>query len=396
MKRDALNMPRWKATGTSLFLLLTLILSACSLNLGGSSTVNSQATPRNGNTQVKPTSAGLRIQLGAQPCPDVVKEPAHWSAVIGLGAGQTVEQALCGNLMGVSALQAVVLVRHPGDDHILDVSVYNDITGSSPAVVFTQRGLVQGDARISGYNTLLTAQADPHSSVNKALPVSQLARDLFREFKWSDSAGTFVQVAFQGLFPDLTRYQAEIEQDEVNQGQGFQQWRLDVVQSAQAFANTFLNWAPDAPVTVLSGGGAHDYKAMVEVHSTVPGGGSIRIAFSRLEGNNNGGLWEATAIEVDGLSITSPQNAQRLTSPVMVAGINTAYPGKITVIKILDHNHADIGHVTLARGPSSFSSTLPYTASFQGGTQEGLIGLYAYTNSGATAALTMVKVLLSA
>jgi Immunoglobulin-like domain of bacterial spore germination len=374
-----------------LLVLLVFMLTACSF-FGGS------PAPSSSTEQLTPTSSG--ILLGEQPCPAAVQDPAHWDAIVGLGADQTVERVSCGNLVGLSTLQAVVAVRHTGSDHILDVFIYSHLASSEPSQLFALRGLLHGDVKISGYNTVLTAQSDPRSSLNKELSSAEFEQDLFREFKWSDSALTFVQVTFSGIFPDMTRFQAEREQVQVNNGQGFQQWRLSVVKSAQNFANAFLNWSPAVPVTVLSGGGAQDYKAVVQVHDTAPGGGMVRISFSRLEGNNNGGLWEATAIETDGLSITSPQSGQSLTSPILVKGANTAFAGKALTIKVLDHAHADIGHATVAapgnNGATSFSSSVPYASSFQGGGQEGIVAVYAYNANGSIAAVAMVKVLLGA
>jgi len=312
--------------------------------------------------------------------------------------GQTVE-VICGNLVGIPTLQAVVAVRHTGDARVLDIAVYDNIFSSTPVQLFALHGLLHGDVKISGYNTLLTAQSDPHSSLNKSLSPPQYEQDLFREFKWSDRAGTLVQVAFSGIFPDLTRYQAELEQSLVNQGKGYQQWRLDVVQSAQIFASTFLNWSPHVPVTVLGGGGLHDYKALVQVRNTAHGGGIVRISFTRLEGNNNGGLWEATSIEADGVSITSPKSGQQTTSPLMVAGISKALTGKLTKITVLDHNHADIGLDTVIKAGTNktmtFSSSVPYTSSFLDGAQEGILALYVYNTSGAIITIAMVKVLLT-
>jgi hypothetical protein len=172
-------------TATSLFLLLALALAAC--DSGGSS----PAAGGNGHAASPPAG----IKLGAQPCPVAVKDASHWNAVVVLAVNQTVESVTCGNLIGISALQAVVTVRHTGDDHILDVSIYNNITGSNPTQLFTLRGLLHGDAKISGYNTLLSGQADPPSSLNKGLPRTELEQDLYREFQWSDSARTFVQIA---------------------------------------------------------------------------------------------------------------------------------------------------------------------------------------------------------
>jgi len=375
---------------TVLSLLLAFILTACSFDGIGAN----PAVIQHSNEQLTPVTLG--IQLGEQPCPALVKNPAHWTTVVGL-QGQTVE-VICGNLVGIPALQAVVAVRHPGDARVLDIVVYNNIFSSTPVQLFALHGLLHGDVKISGYNTLITAQSDPHSSLNKSLSVPQYEQDLFREFKWSDRARTLVQVAFSGIFPDLTRYQAELEQSLVNQGKGYQQWRLDVVQSARVFASTFLNWSPHVPVTVLSGGGLHDYKAMVQVRSTAHGSGIVRISFTRLEGNNNGGLWEATSIEASGVSITTPQSGQQTTSPLTVRGTSKALTGKLTKITVLDHNHADIGQGTVIKTGTNkmmiFSSSVPYTSSFLDGAQEGILALYVYNTSGAIITVAMVKVLL--
>jgi len=372
-----------------IFVLLTFMLTACSLN----SLIGGNSTPSSSTEQLTPPSAG--IHLGEQLCPGEVKDPLHWNAIVNPGAGQTVESVSCGNLVGLSTLQALVAVRHAGDDHTLDIFIYSHITNNKPSQLFALSGLLHGDVKISGYNTVLTAQSDPHSSINKNLPPAQFEQDLFREFKWSDRALTFVQVTFSGLFPDLTRFQAEREQAQVNAGAGFQQWRIDVVASARHLANTYLNWPPDVPVTILSGGGTRDYKAVVQVSNTAPGDGTISVSFTRLEGNNNGGLWEATAIEADGLSIKSPQSGQPLTSPIMVEGTDSAFTGKIMTIRVLDHLHIDIGHANVSPGgQATFSSSVPYTSSFQGGGQEGIVALYAYNTNGSVAAVVMEKVLL--
>src|SRR4029077_11579424 len=106
----------------------------------------------------------------------------------------------------------------------LDIFVFNKITDAHPTKIFQSMGLVQGDAKISRYNTVLTAQADELSALNAGKAVSAMTADLFREFKWSQSTGTLVQTVFPGIFPDLTRYQAEADQAQVNQGK--QPWKL--------------------------------------------------------------------------------------------------------------------------------------------------------------------------
>ena len=379
-------------TGPVVLVLLTLMLSACNLDVGGGRSGSPTAPAQHGNTHTVPTAG---IQLGRQSCPDEVKDLAHWKGIVGIDSRQTVEDVLCGFLMGVPTLQAVIKVRSSSMARLLDIHVYTAITSTHPTPIFRLRGLLHGDAAVSHYNTLLTAQADPNSGQNKGVPLAQLQTDLYREFKWSDRAGTLIQVAFPGVYPDLTRYQAEFEQGQINTGQGFQQWRLSAVTTAQYFAEFVLMWDPDAPATVVSGGGAHDAMAVILVKNPSPGGETMRVSLSRLELNTNGGIWEVTSIETPGLSITSPKSADPLSSPVTVTGSTGALAGKMTTMTVLDHDRTAIGHVTLSAGQSSFTTSIPYTVSLPGTTQEGIVALYVSAGNGVIAATVMVKVLLS-
>ena len=88
-----------------------------------------------------------------------------------------------------------------------------------------------------------------------------MTADLFREFKWSASANTLVQTVFPGIFPDLTRYQAEADQESVDQGH--QPWKLSATMVAGSLASSLLTWSASSPTTLLSGGGVHDVSAVV-------------------------------------------------------------------------------------------------------------------------------------
>ena len=52
------------------------------------------------------------------------------------------------------------------------------------------------------------------------------------------------QTVFPGIFPDLTRYQAEADQASVNQGH--QPWKLSATMVAGALAASLLNWSPNS------------------------------------------------------------------------------------------------------------------------------------------------------
>ncbi len=387
-----------------LVLLLTLTLASCGgSSSGGGTTPTTQASTSGGGSGSGTTpTASPGIGLGTQPCPDAVKATAYWDSIIPAQNGVTrVEKVTCGNLIGNPTLQALVMVRYQGTGATLDVYVFNNITSPNPSQLLKLQNLYKGDAKISGYNSILTAEVDQNSSINAGKNNASLTQDLFREFKWSDGAGTLVPVSFPGIYPDLTRFQAENDQAQVNQGQT--PWKLNaaMVASHMAADPHLLKWPGSAPTTLVSGGGSSDTDAVVTVKNPAAGGGTLKVSLQRLEGNTNGGIWEVVAVTSDGMSITSPQNRDRLTSPVKVAGTGNAFEGVIGKVAVMDHLYQDIGHANatgvMGNGNTTFSSNVTYNSTFKGGSQEGIVVLYAENNAagGSPATAVMLKELLS-
>lgn len=392
--------------GTTFVLLLALLaftLAACSGG-GSGTTPTPQSTSTSGGPTVGTTptlTASPGVGLGPQPCPDAVKAPAHWDPIIPTQNGVTkVENVTCGNLIGNPTLQALVTVRYQGTGAALDVYVYTSITSPDPSQLFKLQNLYMGDARISGYNTVLTAEVDQNSSLNKGKDNTSLTKDLFREFKWSDGAGTLVPVSFPGIYPDLTRFQAENDQAQVNQGQD--PWKLDAAMVADHMATDphLLNWPASATTTVLSGGGSNDTDTMVMVTNPAPVAGAIKVSLQRLEQNTNGGIWEVVEVVSDGTTITAPQSRDRLTSPVIVTGTGNAFEGVVGTVTVLDHLYNDIGHAiaqgAVGNGSTTYSASVTYKSTFKSGSQEGIVVLFAENNAGVSPlAAVMVKELLS-
>jgi hypothetical protein len=303
----------------------------------------------------------------------------------------------CANITGTVSLQALVTDHRSNAGPTLDVYVFNDISSAAPTKIFQALGLVKGAVKISYYNTVMTAQADELSALNAGKPESSMTADLFREFKWSASAGKLVQTVFPGIFPDLTRYQAEA--DQVSVSSGHQPWKLSATQVANTLAVSLLNWSASSPTTLLSGGGARDVSAMVRVRSNLPGSGSILVTLSRLEGNTNGGIWEAISVTVDDMSITSPNPLAVLSNPVSVKGTGIAFEGVIGQVIILDHLYHSLGQATalgdVGMGQTTFSTSLNYQTSFPAGIQEGVLVLSEPSNAdGSIASAVMQKVLI--
>lgn len=288
----------------------------------------------------------------------------------------------------------MVTVRSSVTERLLDLHVFTNLTSSPPAPIFSLSSMQAGDAKISDYNTLVTDQ-----EAWQAVQNEQIRHTLAREFKWSDSAQTLVQVGFVGLYPDLTRYQAEAEQAQVNASQGNRGWQLDAVSTAQSFAEFVLHWPSASPATVVSGGGTHDARAVVQVTNTMLGHAAIQVSLSRMELNTNGGIWEVTDVTTKGMTLTAPQSLQQLASPAQVSGSASPTAGEQTVLVVLNEEQISIGQKTLGLssfgGKVSVGTRVAYTSSlFRGAIQEGIIALYTLTATQQIAGCVMVKVLL--
>jgi hypothetical protein len=404
MKSFFLQRKNW-FSALSLLFLLALSLAACANNGSGNGSSKPTSTAGAATSPISTPSTTPTVQMGAQPCADAVKNPAHWDPIIPTHSPDSrVKSVSCGYLMGIPTLQALITVDKGGSGSILDVYVYNNITDANPTRLFKLQNLIHGDAKISGYNTVLTKEVDQNSSINKGQPGAALMADLFREFKWSDGAGTLVQTVFPGLYPDLTRYQAEADQEEVNQGH--QPWKLDAAQTAKSFATSILKMKSSSSVSVVSGGGPHDLNAVVHVKLQQNGAGTfppVKLTLSRLEANIAGGIWEVTAVESENFSIASPKSHERLDSPVTSTGSGVAFEGQIGVVRVLDHLYNDIGHdfamsqnTNSGFGPGTFSTPVKYNASFHGGSQEGILALYHQGGAESDFGVVMLKVLVEA
>ncbi len=396
-----MNIPARLAKILSICVYCALLccLAACGGSSTASDTGTGSHTTNSSGKNVADATPTNPPHLGTQPCPAVVSEPSHWDPIINTGSGvNAVQSVTCANLTSNDSLQALVVAVYAGTGQNADVYVFSNITSPSPNQIFKLHNLYKGSAKISAYNTLLTAEVDQGSSLNANASNGNYQQDLFREFAWSDGAGTLVPVSFPGIFPNLTRYEAERDQQLVDQGK---LPLLSATQVGSKLATTLLKWSPDSQTTVVSGGNTHDKDAVVNVKSTGAGASTLKVTMSRLEGNTNNGIWEVIAVATDGMSITSPQNRDLLNSATTVTGTGNAFEGVIGKVKVVDHLYTTIGTADAkgasGNGNTTFSTSVTYNASFKGGTQEGLLALYSYSNAdGAVAGAVMLKELLNA
>jgi hypothetical protein len=285
--------------------------------------------------------------------------------------------------------------------------VFDDILSAHPKLLFKVEHLMQdtkggqGDFTIGSYSTIMTAEVDRDSSINKGKAYGDMTNDLFREFQWSSKASTVVQVAFPGLYPDLTRYQAEVDQTLVDLGQN--SWKLDALQTARHFADQFFT--KGATASLVSGGRPGDLHARVTLSVPASAGGGpgpiTTVLLSRLEGNPSG-VWEVTGVGSNWLFISMPTSGSTISSPVTVTGFGPQFEAQIGVVYILDHRYQPIqvgNNFAMAPNgsspPSKFSLDVTHTSSLPGGAQEGIVELVHAGGASFDYGVVMVKVLLN-
>ncbi|HEY7415806.1 MAG TPA: hypothetical protein VH593_11485 [Ktedonobacteraceae bacterium] len=390
--------------------LLTLLLTACS-GYGHTAETQTSASRTTGTSQATATNSAnnfsstlptdrpieAAIAPGVQPCPNMVSTPTYWNAVIPVQAGvQQVNSITCAYLEGIHRLQALVTVRTSGTGGYLDAYVYDNFTSHAPGRIFLVRGLSKGQAKISPYSTVLTSEVDPNSSVNKGQGNAALQNDLNREFKWSASTHSFVQVAFPGIYPHTTRYQAERAQ-QANLGSA--SWEKDARQVATHFGTALLKWN-STKATIVHGGGPGDPSAIIDIqNATGPSTKAITLTMSRLEGNIPNGIWEIISVTSSDMSLNTPAARSIVHTPLMVTGSGTAFEGVIGAVTVLDHLYSEIGR-SQARGAqgnglTTFATSVSYSTTFKGGEEEGILALISYSQAnGAINGMVMQKEIL--
>jgi hypothetical protein len=312
-----------------------------------------------------------------------------------------VQKVMCGTLEG-SGIQALVNVRYYSADARLDVYVYDNITGA-PNRRFGLSGLLNGDAFISSVGTLVTAEVGPNDVIKGA-------RDVFKEYQWNGT--TFGQVVFPGIYPDMTRYQAEQDQNQVNaevaaipQGQSKAQirdaWKLSPGSVGAHLAQAIFHWQHYS--VTLPQGASKLSILPVTITNFGPGGGGFIATVHHLNevATNIFEIWQVTSIGGNS-SITNPTAGAQLSSPASVSGSSLVSGGIIGRIVVYNDIFVTVGtsdpiHSAVSSGIVQFTNTVTYQLNASG-LQEGVITFYAtnQNNVAISYVAVMVKVLLHA
>jgi hypothetical protein len=377
---------------------LLVLLCACSVfpsvsQTGGSSTSTlTSITPTQGTS---PTPTATLAPINQQiigPCPSNLA--SRWDSLVGTRTGiNKVQKVMCGSLEGSGSVTAVVIARYYTPDAKMDFYVYDTLNGT-PVRRFAVQGLVQGDARISQVNTIVTSQL-----VSK----DPIPPNVFKEYQWNAASSSFVQVMFPGIYPDVTRYQAEQAQAlaTASAAQGKTYWQTSANTIVNKLASDIFHWSLTKTQTVTFNGSTATY--IVQETNLGPGGGGFTAILFRLDNlvTNIFEISHITPLDTNA-RMSGPTTGMQLTSPASVSGTSQVTGSILGEVMFFDDTYTIIGdsgaiRSSVSSGLVNFSQSVKYHLS-AAGLQEGIVAFIS-TNQNNTALsnqVAMVKVFFSA
>ncbi len=219
----------------------------------------------------------------------------------------------------------------------LDVYVYGCTTQQhTPALtlLFKQQGLVGGSVSVTSAQTLLLGSMDTSLSAQDMVMQPAQQSNIYHEYRWQQ--GSFVQIPFPGLYPVLSRGEAEILQQQANSGQQLP-WSDPLVTAQQMARELLQRSATDAGDMVLDNDGTTAHVRLVQRYPAL----TLTVTLTRLIQHNTSGLWFVTNVQTPGLTLQQNTLTPKITSPLALQGTTTLLGGKATVT-LFDHTLSPI------------------------------------------------------
>ena len=395
------GLPYFRLTRPGILLLfssLILLLSGCSLFPTAVQGTNADVTP---TPEISPTLVPSPTSTFKSPVITLqtVNCPAlsiKWDSLVGTKTNvNKVQKVICGNLEGNGALTALVIARYYTPDAKMDFYVYDNLSGT-PTRRFAVQGLIQGDALISPTNTIMTSQL---------ISPDPIPPNVYKEYQWNAATGSFAQILFNGMYPDVTHYQAEQSQalassTSVTIAQA-NSWRTSASTILKKLAADIFHWTTTTTRNVSFNSNKNTY--IVDVLNQGPGGGGFVSQLLHLD-NVVSNIFEVISLApLDGnTQLSSPATGVQLTSPATVSGVSQSSGSILGEVLIYDDTFSIVGdsgdiHSPVTGGYVNFTQSIKYHLD-NPGVQEGLVAFFStnQNNTQLTNQVAMVKVFLSA
>lgn len=279
-----------------------------------------------------------------------------------VGAIEYVDQLLGG--------QPAALVQVTDAQHTLDVYLYGCVmqhTTPTLTVLLKQQGLAQGTISLSKANTLVLGERDTMLSQDMTAVLQPMQQNLYQEYRWQN--GAFVQVAFPGLYPVTDRSEAEVLQEQANNGASLP-W-TDPQITAEQMAKDILQWSSgDYQERVLDNNGTTAHILLERKQQEM----AVTVTLTRVIQNNAKGLWFVTGAQTQAISLEQSQFLTSVTSPIAIHGTVTTKDGQATAT-LFDHTLSvisSLNNTTLSvSADGSYTGSILYSNNKQ--TQQGLL-----------------------
>lgn len=279
-----------------------------------------------------------------------------------VGAIQYVDQLLGG--------QPAALIQVTDAQHTLDVYLYGCVMQHSTptlTVLLKQQGLTQGTISISKNNTLVLGERDTKLSQDLTAVLQPMQQDIYQEYRWQK--GTFVQVAFPGLYPVTDRSEAESLQEQANNGAALP-W-LDPKVTAEQMAKDILQWSSGGyQEKMLDTNGTTAHILLQQKQPEM----AVTVTLTRVIQNNAKGLWFVTNAQTQNITLEQGQFSTAVTSPITLHGTVATKDGQATAT-LFDHTLtaiSSLNNTTLSvTADGLYSGSILYSNNKQ--TQQGLL-----------------------
>ncbi|MDQ2715263.1 MAG: hypothetical protein M3Z08_10180 [Chloroflexota bacterium] len=222
--------------------------------------------------------------------------------------------------------------------------------------LFAERGLIDGTVTISQANTLITSELDQALLPQARVMLQPMQQSIYREYAWHK--GSFIQVAFPGMYPVASRGEAELLQQQSDDGQALP-WS-DPRVTAQQMAQDIFKWGSgDIQQTLLNTDGINAQVLLVRQNPHL----EVTVSLSRLIQRDTTGLWFVTDARSAGIGLDQAHLLPPISSPLVFAGTGMLPDGQATAI-LFDHTLTPLPTLNSAAlnidTNGTFTGALPY------------------------------------
>lgn len=317
-----------------------------------------------------------QINAAMQTCPGIIRHTDYTQIVPFQPITQNLLPVELTEQLTPGTPSVLVQVRNKDAPHLLDVYVYGCTASqallpgfSLPALslLFKQQSLSEGSASVSPEHTLLISQLDTSLSEDAQILAQPLQQDVNSEYRWRDNA--FTQILFPGLYPVISRVEAQELQEEADNGHALT-WS-NPLETARMLARDIFQWPDKAIQANLQENNTTEAHVLLTLNGSHE---AVHVRLNRLIEQSDRGLWFVTHAQSGEIAIETPLPGLSTSSPLVLAG-RTGERGKEVQISLFGHMLTRLPTLNAQRIPVQVDGTFKGSLIFSNpaSTQPGLL-----------------------